>query len=223
MKIIKIVVAVAFILSIQFSLKAQNIIVKAGLTMSDLKISNNTGDLDQFNQMKKNIHFGVFMDRKVNDLISFETGLLYDQKGTEQILNSAGNTITNILSLNTLNLPVSLKIGLDASEDIRLFGKIGGYGGYNLGGTLTSEIMDNTGTLLSDTSSDLQIGTDALNGDQIKPIDYGATLGVGVQYKRISFEIGFDMGLANLSPDQITGEDIKNKEYKFSLGYHFGN
>jgi len=75
---------------------------------------------------------------------------------------------------------------------------------------------------LSDTTTDLQIGTDVAAGDQIKPVDFGATFGAGVQYKRLSFEIGFNMGLANLAADQSSGENFKNKELKFSLGYHFG-
>jgi hypothetical protein len=222
MKNLKLTAVFAFIVLFNLTTKAQNISIKAGLTMADISMSDNSGATDQYNKMKKNVHFGIFMDRKMNDLISFETGLMFDQKGTKQIFSSGGNTMTNLVSLSTLNLPISLKIGLDASEDIRIFGKIGGYGGYNLGASLTTEVLDNAGVMLSNTTNDLQIGTDAAAGDQIKPVDFGAAFGAGIQYKRLSFEVGFDMGLANLATDQSSGENYKNKELKFSLGYHFG-
>ena len=63
--------------------------------MADLSMSDNSGAMDQFNSMKKNVHFGIFMDRKMNDMISLELGLMFDQKGTKQILSS-GYTILSI-------------------------------------------------------------------------------------------------------------------------------
>lgn len=222
MKILKITTVFAFILFLSVTVKAQNIIVKAGLTSADMKMSDSSGSLDKFNKSKKNVHFGVFMDRKINDLLSFETGLMFDQKGVKQIIEIGSTTMTNVLSLSTLNLPVSLKVGLDASEDIRIFGKIGGYGGYSIGGKIASKIADSSGTVLSDTSNDIQFGSDPASGDELKPIDYGAAFGVGIQYKRLSFELGFDLGLANLAADQSSNQSSKNREFKFTLGYHFG-
>ena len=221
MKKLKLTVALVLI-AFSLTTKAQNIIIKAGLSSTDLKMSDNSGAIDQFNNAKKSIHFGVFMDRKVNDLISFETGLVFDQKGTKQIMTFGGNTITNLLSVKTLNLPVALKIGMDASEDIRIFGKLGGYGGYNLSGEVASKVVDASGTTTSDTTSTLQIGSDVAAGDQLKKMDFGATIGAGIQYKRLSLEINYDMGLANLATDQSVGQNFKNKEFKVSLGYHFG-
>lgn len=221
MKNLKLTAALV-LLVFNLTAKAQNIIVKAGLSSADLKMSDNSGATDQFNNAKKSIHFGVFIERKINDLISFETGLVFDKKGTKQVISLGGNTTTNLVSLNTLNLPVALKIGLDTSEDIRIFGKIGGYGGYNLSGDLASKVVDASGVTTSDTTSTLQIGSDAAAGDQLKAMDYGATLGAGIQYKRLSLEINYDMGLANLATDQSAGEILKNKEFKVSLGYHFG-
>jgi len=216
----KITLAITFIV-FTTSLFAQKYSVKAGLNMADMDISDNTGTLDQFNKMKKGVHIGFFYEKSSNGLFTIETGLMFDQKGLKKIKETGTVTQTDILNLYSLNLPVNLKIGFDLSDEMRLFGKLGGYGGLNISGKIQSEIL-NSGIVQSDISNDLNIGNDVAN-DDIKPIDFGAQIGLGLQYKSFLFEIMYDKGLANLAVNQVLDDVRTNKNLKFSIGYQFGN
>ena len=212
---------VAALILFNFNAKAQ-LVIKAGLTSSDISLKNNAGDLDQLNEMKQGVHFGLFMEKKINSLLSYETGLMFDQKGMKMANDlGSGNIQTDIMSIAYLKLPMALKVGIDVTPSVRLFGKLGGYGGYGLSGKIDTEVV-NAGTVTSTTETDLNIGTDVSAGDLVKPIDYGAEFGVGLQYKQIMFEVNFEQGLANIATDQSAGEVFKNKELKFTLGYRFG-
>ncbi|MEE9348865.1 MAG: porin family protein [Flavobacteriaceae bacterium] len=217
LKRLSIVLALVFI---SINAKAQ-LTIKAGLTSADISLSDNSGALDQLNKAKKGLHFGIFRDKKMNDLLSFETGLMFDQKGMKRITEVGSVTTTDIMNIAYLQLPVALKIGLDVNDDVRIFGKLGGYGAYGLSGKLDTEVVT-SGVVSSTTASDLNIGTDVAAGDQVKPIDFGGEVGVGIQYKSFSFEMDLGMGLANIATDTSSGEDFKNKEFKFTLGYSFG-
>ena len=221
MKNLKLTAVIALMI-IGYTAKAQNIIVKAGLSMADFNMSDNSGAIDQYNNFKKNVHFGVFIDKKLNDLVSYETGLMFDQKGTKQVFSSGGNTTTNLINLAYLNLPITFKIGVPLNEKLRIYGRLGGFGGYGMSGKIDSEVIDSAGTVTSSTTNDIQLGNDATNGDQLKPLDYGATLGAGLLYKKFSLDFDYDMSLANLATDQSVGQNFKNKELKITLGFHFG-
>ncbi|HIP49599.1 MAG TPA: PorT family protein [Lutibacter sp.] len=216
----KSIFAIAFIL-ISSGLFAQKYSIKAGLNMADMSVSNNTGALDQFNEMKSGVHVGFFYEKVSSSLFTIETGLLFDQKGLKYILQTGSVTQTNIMNLYSLNLPVNLKIGFDLSEKIRLFGKLGGYGGLNISGKIQSEIS-NSGNIQSDVTNDLNIGNNT-SSDDIKPIDFGAQVGLGVQYKSFLFEVMYDKGLANLATNQVLDDVMQNKNLRFSVGYQFGN
>jgi len=218
--ILKRLSVVALVL-ISMNAKAQ-LVVKAGLTSADVSLKNNAGAMDQFNEAKKGVHFGLFMNKEINSLLSYETGLMFDQKGMKMIDDLGGGNIqTQIMSVAYLKLPVALKIGVDVTSDVRVFGKLGGYGGYGLKGDIATEVV-NSGTVTSSSDMDLNIGTDVAAGDMIKPIDFGTEFGLGVAYKRISLEVNFAQGLANIATDTSSGEVFKNKEFKFTLGYSFG-
>ena len=220
MKTIKTITTVLIIV-LNTNLFAQKLSIKAGVNMADMEISNNTGALDQLNKMKTGVHFGLFYEKASTGLFSYELGLMFDQKGFKNITESGAVTQTTLMDLYSLNLPVSLKIGFDIDENIKLFGKLGGYGGLNISGRMESEIM-NSGEVESNTTNELLIGNDATQ-DDIKPIDFGAQVGLGIQYKSLLFEVVYDKGLANIMANQVLDDVLKNKNLKFSVGYQFGN
>lgn len=202
---------------------AQKYSVKAGLNMANIEISNNTGALDQFNKMKSGVHIGFFYEKASTGLFTMETGLEFDQKGLKNITETGTITQTDITNLYSLNLPVSLKIGFDLSDKMRLFGKLGGYGGLNISGVIQSELRKaGISQPISGASRELNIGNDTVQ-DDLKPIDFGAQVGIGVQYNSFLIEVIYDKGLANLAVNQVLDDVMKNKNLKFSIGYQFGN
>ena len=54
---------------------------------------------------------------------------------------------------------------------------------------------------------------------QYKPFDAGLGLGVGAEFERFLVDIGWDMGLVNISNN--TDGNIKNQNAYLSVGYKF--
>lgn len=223
MKTLKKITLAVIVLVFSTSMFAQKYSVKAGLNMSDMELSNNTGTLDQFNKMKTGVHIGFFYEKASTGLFTMETGLVFDQKGLKKITETGSITQTDITNLYSLNLPVSLKIGFDLSDKVRLYGKLGGYGGLNISGVIESELRKaGVSQPVSAAQRNINIGDDT-DRDDIKPIDFGAQVGLGVQYKSFLIEVMYGKGLANLAVNQVLGDVKKNKNLKFSIGYQFGN
>jgi len=171
------------------------------------------------NEMKANDKDKV--SEKIDYINSLERSELRKYLREKNILQTGAVTQTDIMNLYSLNLPVSLKIGFDLNDKIRLFGKLGGYGGLNISGKIQSEVL-NSGVIQSDIVNNLNIGNDTAQ-DDLKPIDFGAQVGLGVQFKSFLIEVMYEKGLANLAANQVLDDVMQNKNLKFSIGYQFGN
>ena len=196
-------------------------IIKAGLNMSNMDLSINSKSANDLNKLKAGVHFGFFFEKPVNKTLSLESGLMFDQKGLKRITETDSLTQTDIINLYSLNIPVNLKIGYNLNNDTRLFGKLGGYGGYNFFGKIQTEII-NSGLIQSNVTKDLNIGNDKTQ-DDFKPIDFGAQVGLGITFKKFLIEVMYEKGLANIIATKNFFDTIKNENFKFSIGYQFGD
>lgn len=56
-----------------------------------------------------------------------------------------------------------------------------------------------------------------------KRLDYGLTMGAGVEINVIQIGLTYNLGLANISPYSDKGYKRNNRVLALSLGYKFGN
>jgi hypothetical protein len=113
----------------------------------------------------------------------FETGLLYSEKGGKG--NADGHSFT--YSLNYLEMPLVMKysIDLDRYFSIQPFGGV--YGAVGISGK-----MKDFGSRRS---------YSAFDDEGFRRLDAGLRLGCGVQIGMLYGELGYDVGLANISRD----------------------
>ena len=129
-----------------------------------------------------------------------ESGLYYSSLGASKDKSS--------ISLNYLELPILIKYGIQASDNIALLPFLGPTFRYGLfGGTIKTEGVGNEDTF-----------------DHYNRGDVGIKLGCGAEYNMIYLEVGYQFGIANIADFKINATDdatIHNGGLFINLGVNF--
>jgi hypothetical protein len=201
---------------------AQTFALRAGLNMA--KVVTSAGGYSSDTKLNPGFHVGVVGEYPLNPNFAIETGLLLNSKGY-RLQNNSSYESKGSTNLLYLDVPVSLK-ARHAVGGITVYGTAGPYIGMGLSGKLRYETNDYDGTRKG--TQKLNWGSDPANAD-LKRLDYGLTIGGGVEVR--SFQVGlvYGLGLANLLP-QTKGAgsmgDIKyvmhNRLLSLAFGYRLG-
>lgn len=180
--------------------------VRGGLNMS-----NFYGDELNDKNMKVGFHAGIGADLELAPSMGIQTGLFFTSKGAEYTYKSAELKV----NANYIQLPVHFAYKVDVTPGTRVVLHAGPYIAYGIGGktkaSLAGKDLSERDTFKDDMYFDL------LNG--LKPFDAGLGLGVGVEFGSILVDLGWDMGLTNVS--RINNADLKTQNAYLSLGYKF--
>lgn len=208
-------IAVICLLSVQSF--AQKYGVVGGFNLANMLMKDDDGTYSDDFKMKPGFHAGVLVNFPATEVLSIESGLLMDMKGTkmEDVFEGVGEVK---LTTYYLDIPVTLKASQELSEGLKLYGKFGPYIGVGLSGKMKAE-ASYMGESMSE-EEDIKWGSG--DDDDLKRLDYGLTAGVGVEIKQISIGVNYDLGLANISSYTEDGSKMKNKLLKFSVAYWFG-
>ena len=193
--------------------------IKGGLNMSNFYGSNLSNK-----DIKPGFHAGVALDLEFVTDISLQTGLYFTSKGgeyTTDILSGVGKTEYEVTA-NYMQLPIHLAYKMDITSDTRLFVHAGPYMAYGISGKRNIKTLD------LDNNPDDFLGKQEIDTFDkrhgYKRWDMGVGLGVGVEFKRIVIDLGWDMGLmkAARNIEGVSGAykpNIKNHSAYLSIGY----
>ena len=173
--------------------------VKGGLNMS-----NFYGDDLTDKNMKTGFNIGVGADLGFTPNMYLQTGLFFSTKGAKYKSKAEGDLIDASITANYLQLPVHLAYKIDVTPGTKVVLHAGPYVAYGIGG------KSKLGKLEVDTF-DKDLG--------FKPFDSGLGLGVGAEFGPILVDLGWDMGLTNIS--RLEKGNVKNQNAYLSLGYKF--
>lgn len=177
-----------------------------------LNLSNFSGDIPD-TKMKPGFHIGVGADFEFAPNISILSGLFFSNKGAkidgEIDLGDYDILAAEVtVNANYLQLPVHVAYKIDVMPGTKVVLHGGPYIAYGIGGKTKAEIAG-----LSE-----KVDTFGSDGLDLKPFDVGLGLGVGAEFGKILVDLGWDMGLSNISNN--VGE-IKTQNAYLSLGYKF--
>jgi hypothetical protein len=192
---------------------AQKFAVKAGLNLSKMLLKNDNGTYSDDLKMHPGFHVGATAEFPINDMFSFEPGLLLSTKGYNYE-RPGSSDYTEKLNLFYFEIPLNAKATFDV-EGVKIYGAFGPYLGLGLSGkykTKTSGVSDN---------STVNWGSDSEN-DDLKRFDLGINVGAGVEIKSILVGINYGLGLANISSYTDGGNKAKNRVFAISFGYKLG-
>lgn len=199
MKKLKLSLLIAFLGIVSFvGAQTPSLSIKGGLNMS-----NFYGDELNDKNMKLGFHLGVGADFEFAPNVSLQTGLFFSAKGAKYTYNNPigeGNAEHNV-SANYLQIPVHAAYKIDVTPGTKVVFHAGPYIAYGVGGKLLGDIK----------TFDKDIG--------FKPFDAGLGLGIGAEFGLILVDLGWDMGLTNIS--RFSGVNVKTQNAYLSLGYKF--
>ena len=195
--------AVVIMLAVVTAVSAQvSLGIKGGVNMSNLVYDDEVDDKNP----KIGFNIGLAADIDFAPNVGLQTGLFFSTKGFKYESGSLEYTE----NLNYLQLPVHLAYKVDVTPGTRVVLHAGPYAAYGVGGS-----RDRDGNLVD-------ISVDNIFGDgtyQYKPFDAGLGLGVGAEFGAFLVDLGWDMGLVNIS-NRDNG-NVKNQNAYLSVGYKF--
>lgn len=116
--------------------------------------------------------------------VYLETGLLYAGKGAKADSNG-----TLSYSLDYLEVPLLMKYRLDLDRATSLQPFVGVFGAVGVGGKVKDSYE--------------RLSYSSFDDDGFQRFDGGLRLGCGLQYDHLYLELGYDLGLANISQDNF--------------------
>ena len=207
MKKLKLSLIVAFVAMASIvGAQSASLSIKGGLNMS-----NFYGDELNDKSMKIGFHAGIGADFEFAPNMGIQSGLFYSGKGAKYTYKSTELEV----SANYLQLPVHFAYKIDVTPGTKVVLHAGPYVAYGLGGKTKLNIAGKDIADMDTFKDDSAI--DAFNG--LKRFDAGLGLGVGAEFGKILVDLGWDMGLTNLS--RIDNAEIKTQNAYVSVGYKF--
>jgi opacity protein-like surface antigen len=207
MKIFVKILIVSMMLSASVNTFAQVLGVKAGLNLSNVLAKDDNKTYSDDNKMKPGFHLGVTAEIPFEEMFSFETGLLFTQKGYKYESSFMGTTYEGTLNLNYIEIPLNGKVSYDMGS-AKIYGLIGPYVGFGLSGKYKND----------DEDSKVDWGSDE-DEDDFKRLDFGLNVGAGVEIDALTVGISYGLGLANISPYSDGGYKVNNRVLAISIGY----
>lgn len=172
-----------------------------------VNISNFGGESLKDTDGKIGFTGGVLLDYNVDEVFFIRTGLDFTTKGAKQTKAGIEHTYNPMY----LQIPIHAGYKMPFTRSFRCLLHAGPYFAYGVGGKTKSNV---SGT--DETSTDF-FGSEENGGH--KKIDFGLGLAVGIEYGKIGIELGYDLGLVNISHKK--DEKIKNMNAFLTLGYKF--
>ena len=182
--------------------------VIGGLNFSDMLMDE--GELDPETQGLTGFHVGPAAEFPITEWVSFETGLLLSTKGAVYKTTMVGVNKSEF-NLLYLDVPLTAKARYDFGG-AEIFGTAGPYVGMGLSGKMKQQIIGSAE--LIDSEKDVSWDSD------LKRLDYGLTIGAGVEVNAIRIGISYQLGFANISAfPQVEDHFIYNRVFRISAGY----
>ncbi len=167
-----------------------------------------------------NLHGGLTVDIKINNLITIEPGFLFTKK-TMRYEDGVPNTdffYQSEYALTYLNIPLPIKFNFK-SGDITYFAFAGGYLDLGMKGELT--IKQEIGAI--QTLEDYDTWPKTKEERRLEKVDYGTTFGVGLIVSDIQFELFSNLGFVDLATEFDSVTTAKNRNFGISLTLRLGS
>ena len=210
------------LLSIDSGVYAQRFGIKAGMNFSDVRQSPKRmiNYLEKI-ETKYGFHAGATAEFPIAGVFSFETGILISSKGYKGTRHeNHGNWhVFNIEKAKTiyLEIPLTAKASADLGK-ASIYGVFGPYLAWGIGGSFKSKTSGPWEPWLDEQA--IKWGNNR-ETDDFNNLDFGLTMGAGVEIHPIQIGISYGLGLANILPFTRKGDSLHNRVLGISVGYKF--
>lgn len=222
MKKLRLSLVITFVaLAAVVSAQSASLSIKGGLNMS-----NYYGDDMHDKSLKPGFHIGVGAELEFMENIAVQTGLFFSSKGAKYQYRSPNQIINDVdfnITANYIQLPIHLAYKIDVTPGTKIVFHAGPYIAYGVGGKrkIDSQFTED----LKPIFGDMEVNT--FDSDWgLKPFDLGIGIGVGAEFDKLIVDLGWDMGLKDISRGLTIGQtsysqNIRNQNAYLSVGYKF--
>jgi opacity protein-like surface antigen len=194
-------------------LRAQSFNLYGGFNSSNIVFSGDSADAG-VPQALPGFHVGTSFNFKINDLLTFQPGIIFERKGTSRDTSVAGIFNSQlIVELYYLNIPLNLSSEFEISDEFSVYVSAGPYIGLGLFGNIKTEIK--SPFLNSNEVDQVAWGAD------FQQFDFGFGLGAGLQYENFLLGLSYDFGIPNIASNAPKNNFARNRVFRISLGYRF--
>ena len=193
---------------------------RAGLSFTNMsvKYDGKKPDKEDRGKLKPGFQMGVTGEYVLNSEFSVQSGLIFATQGLryESSGDDWGLTYDTKTKMNIsyLQIPINALYQMDM-DDLKLVLMAGPYFGFALSGkTQTKGTYDGQPI---DSGEKIEFGSKM---GQLKRLDFGVGLSIGLQFGDIRAGIGYQFGMMNLSNFDKTSQ--KNNGLTLSVTYLFG-
>lgn len=171
--------------------------LRLGLNVASVNSDEVEADLDARTGLSVGGVYGLLLTDTTP--LWLEAGLFYSEKGGKT--HASGYKQSTRLSY--LQVPITVKYSFDVYDDLYIQPFIGGYLAYGIGGK----------------TKNYSIRQSHSSFDDINRFDSGLRIGCGTEYQMLYAELGFDIGLANISKDDFNTSRTCN--FFINIGVNF--
>lgn len=176
-----------------------------------VNVSNFAGEGIKDSDGKIGFTVGLLLNYNVDELVFVRTGLDFTTKGAKYKYGAVERTYNPMY----LQIPIHVGYKLPFTNSFNCSLHVGPYLSYGVGGKIKTEVSGKVSDM-EDSEIDF-FGTEESGG--FRRFDFGLGLGVGAEFGNVLVELGYDLGLANIS--YIKDNKVKNMNAYFTLGYCF--
>jgi opacity protein-like surface antigen len=207
----KVFLTVAVVVAIAVSASAQiKVSGTAGLNLSSMVSSY--GSKSETSDSKAGLKLGVLGEYSFSDYLGVQAGLVFSQKGGAYKDSGPGYSSERKTTLNYLQIPVNAVGRYKLNDDFAVTALAGPYVAFALSGKFSEKEEGQ-----DEESEKIKFGS---GSEEMKALDFGLTLGAGVEYKAFFLRLEYDWGLSNLSNDS-GDSSLKTSNFGVSVGYSF--
>ena len=135
--------------------------------------------------------------------VFLESGLYYTERGAKKDKIKA--------SLTYFEIPILIKYGIQATDDIAVLPYIGPYFSYGIAGKYKNPtLVDEKGNTYNRSSY-----------KTFKHGDMGFKVGCGAEYNKLYAELGYQFGVANIAKENAADLEASGHAIYFNIGVNF--
>lgn len=198
MKTLKVIlfISVLLVANVNAQEKKTTFGIKAGLNLSN--IGSDKGNYDN-TKTKAGFHAGITLDYAFTPQWYLLTGLEYTSKGVKVELSSNDQNVTAAY----VQLPVSAAFKLEVSDEMAILINAGPYFAYGVHGKIKQGSYEQ----------------DTFSGVALKRFDSGMNLGAALEWQKLCFGLGGELGFVNIM--QKGNDKAETRNFTLSVGYKF--
>lgn len=154
---------------------------------------------------KTGMNLGAVVGLRLSETtpVFLESGLYYTERGAKKDKAKVG--------LTYFEVPLLIKYGIQATDDIAVLPYVGPYFSYGIAGKFKnpSEIDENGN------------GYNRSSYKRFKHWDMGFKVGCGAEYNKLYAELGYQFGVANIAKENPADLDASGHALYFNIGVNF--